>query len=52
MNARKIHYKIGKNVRDVICKNGGTIPEKSLHKKKSLKELKTDNKKHVSNNRK
>jgi DNA-damage-inducible protein D len=50
-NAQKAHYEIGKNVRDVICKNGGTMPEKLPTPKKSLKELK-NNKKLGSNNRK
>ena len=37
--ANKIHYKIGKNIREVIAKNGGTMPEDLLTPKKSLKQL-------------
>ena len=33
------HYNIGKNIRDVIIKNGGVVPEKLPTPKKSLKEL-------------
>ena len=33
------HYNIGKNIREVIIKNGGTMPEKLLTPKKSIKEL-------------
>lgn len=40
--ANKAHYKIGKNVRDVIAKNGGTMPEKLSTPSKSLKEIKKD----------
>ena len=34
-----VHYKIGKNIRLVIQKNGGTMPEDMLTPEKSLKEL-------------
>ena len=37
--ANKTHYKIGKNIREVIAKNGGTMPEDLPTPKKSLKEL-------------
>ena len=37
--ANKTHYNIGKNIREVIAKNGGTMPEKLPTPKKSLKEL-------------
>ena len=37
--ANKIHYTIGKNIRKVIAKNGGTMPEDLPTPKKSLKEL-------------
>ena len=43
--ANKTHYKIGKNIRDVIAKNGGTMPEELPTPKKSLKELEKENKK-------
>ena len=35
----KTHYNIGKNIREVIAKNGGTMPEKLPTPQKSLKEL-------------
>ena len=38
-NANKTHYNIGKNIREVIAKNGGTMPEKMPTPNKSLKEL-------------
>ena len=37
--ANKIHYNIGKNIREVIEKNGGTMPEDMPTPKKSLKQL-------------
>ena len=37
--ANNLHYKIGKNIREVIQKNGGTMPEDMLTPEKSLKEL-------------
>ena len=37
--ANKTHYKIGKNIREVIAKNGGTMPEDLPTPKKSLKQL-------------
>jgi len=43
-NANKIHYKIGKNIREVIAKNGGTMPEELPTPKKSLKELEKESK--------
>ena len=41
--ANKTHYKIGKNIRDVIAKNVGTMPEDLPTTKKSLKQLEKDN---------
>ena len=38
-NANKTHYTIGKNIREVIKKNGGTMPEKLKTPNKSLKQL-------------
>lgn len=38
-NANKTHYTIGKNIREVIKKNGGTMPEQLPTPNKSLKEL-------------
>ena len=37
--ANDVHYRIGKNIREVIQKNGGTMPEDMLTPEKSLKEL-------------
>ena len=37
--ANDVHYRIGKNIREVIQKNGGTMPEDMPTPKKSLKEL-------------
>jgi len=37
--ANKTHYNIGKNIREVIAKNGGTMPEDLPTPEKSLKEL-------------
>ena len=42
--ANKTHYKIGKNIRDVIAKNGGTMPEELPTPEKSLKQLEKENK--------
>lgn len=42
--ANKTHYNIGKNIRQVIAKNGGTMPEKLPKPRKSLKELERENK--------
>lgn len=43
--ANKTHYNIGKNIREVIAKNGGTMPEELPTPKKSLKQLEKENKK-------
>ncbi len=42
--ANKTHYNIGKNIREVIAKNGGTMPEDLPTPKKSLKQLEKENK--------
>jgi DNA-damage-inducible protein D len=44
-NAKDVHYIVGKNVRDVIVKNGGKMPELLPKPDKSLKELEKENKK-------
>lgn len=44
-DANKAHYKIGKNIREVIKKIGGTMPEDLPTPKKSLKQLEKENKK-------
>ena len=43
--ANKTHYHIGKNIREVIAKNGGTMPEDLPTPKKSLKQLEKENNK-------
>ena len=43
-NANGIHFNIGKNIRKVIAKNGGTMPEELPTPDKSLKELEKENK--------
>ena len=44
-DANKAHYTIGKNIREVIEKNGGTMPESLPTPKKSLKELEKEKRK-------
>ena len=39
-----VHYNIGKNIREVIQKNGGTMPEDLPTPAKSLKEIEKENK--------
>ena len=41
--ANETHFNIGKNIRDVIIKNGGTLPEDLPTPDKSLKEIERDN---------
>ena len=41
--ANKTHYNIGRNIREVIAKNGGTMPEDLPTPKKSLKQLEKEN---------
>ena len=49
--ANETHYNIGKNIKEVIAKNGGTMPEDLPTPKKSLKELeKEEIKKFKENN--
>ena len=43
--ANKTHYNIGKNIREVIAKNGGTMLEDLPTPKKSLKQLEKENQK-------
>ena len=48
-DANETHYNIGKNIREVIAKNGGTMPEDlPTPKEKSLKELEKEKKLIVS----
>ena len=48
-NANIAHYEVGKNIREVIAKNGGTMPEDLPTPKKSLKQLEKENKKALEN---
>ena len=41
--ANETHFNIGKNIREVIIKNGGTMPEDLPTPDKSLKEIERDN---------
>ena len=50
--ANKTHYNIGKNIREVIAKNGGTMPEEMLTPEKSLKQLEKENQKGLKDNSK
>lgn len=43
-DANIAHYEVGKNIRDIIKKQGGTLPEKFPTPDKSLKELEKKNK--------
>ena len=43
-DANETHYNIGKNIRKVIAKNGGTMPENLPTPEKSLKELEKEKK--------
>ena len=43
--ANKTHYNIGKNIREVIAKNGGTMTENLPTPEKSLKQLEKESKK-------
>ena len=47
--ANDTHYNIGKNIREVIEKNGGTMPEELPTPEKSLKQLEKENKKTLQN---
>ena len=46
-NANDTHYTIGKNIRGVIAKNGGTMPEDLPTPKKSLKKLEKERKNEI-----
>ena len=49
--ANETHYNIGKNIREVIAKNGGTMPENLPTPKKSLKELEKEEIKRLKENK-
>jgi len=44
VEANDAHYEVGKNIREVIAKNGGTMPEKLPTPEKSLKQLEKEKK--------
>ena len=46
--ANETHYNIGKNIREVIAKNGGTMPEDLPTPTKSLKQLEKEQKKELT----
>lgn len=48
-NTNKIHYNIGKNIRKVIKKNGGTMPEDLPSPEKSLKQIEKEDKNKLVN---
>ena len=48
--ANQTHYYIGKNIREVIFKNGGIMPEDLPTPKKSLKQIEKENKKNLLKN--
>ena len=48
-DANITHYNIGKNIREVIAKNGGSMPEDLPTPEKSLKQLEKENKKLLVN---
>jgi len=49
-NASQAHYDIGKNIREVIAKNGGTMPEDLPTPEKSLKQIEKERKNNLSKN--
>ena len=51
-NANDVHFNIGKNIREVIAKNGGTMSEDLPTPDKSLKELEKENNNLIIKNRK
>ena len=48
-DANDAHYCVGKNIREVIAKNGGTMPEDLPTPEKSLKQLEKENKNESKN---
>ena len=49
MKANNTHYEVGKNIREVIAKNGGTMPEELPTPDKSLKEIEKENRLYIDN---
>ena len=50
-DANKAHYNVGRNIREVIEKNGGIMPEDLPTPKKSLKQLEKENKNGLLSNK-
>ncbi len=50
-DANKAHYNVGRNIRKVIEKNGGIMPENLPTPKKSLKQLEKENKNSLLSNK-
>lgn len=50
-DANKVHYNVGRNIREVIEKNGGIMPENLPTPKKSLKQLEKENKNSLLSNK-
>lgn len=50
-DANKAHYNVGRNIREVIEKNGGIMPENLPTPKKSLKQLEKENKNGLLSNK-
>ncbi len=48
-NANMVHYKMGKDIREFIKKQGGTMPEDLPTPKKSLKQIEKENKNELVN---
>lgn len=48
-NANTTHYEVGKNIREVIIKNGAILPEELPTPDKSIKELEKENKNKLIN---
>ena len=51
-DANNAHYEVGKNIREVIAKNGGPMPEDLPTPSKSLKEIESKMKKELLKNAK
>lgn len=51
-DANNAHYEVGKNIREVIAKNGGNMPEDMPTPSKSLKEIESKMKNELLKNAK
>ena len=50
--ANETHYNMGRDIRNFIIEQGGTLPENFPTPQKSLKELERENKNQLINNKK